>query len=104
MGPACSRAPARPTKPPICSPVQLIPFRATRRELRTVLVVAYATAFARQVRAPSPRAIRDAGPTSPNEMVENVGDTRSEFRHTSRLNLTPPIRKSNLSLYFSPTQ
>ena len=65
-----------------------------------MLVVAYATASVRQVRFPSLRAIRDAGPTSPDKMVENVGDTRSEFRHTSRLNLTPSIRKSNLSLYF----
>ena len=30
---------------------------------------------------PSLRASRDAGPTSPNEMVENVGDARSEPWH-----------------------
>ena len=47
-----------------------------------MLVVAYATASARQVRFPSLRAIRDAGPTSPTELVENVGDIRSESRHT----------------------
>lgn len=48
-----------------------------------MLVVAYATASARQVRFPSLRAMRDAGPTSPTEMVENVGDIRSESWHTS---------------------
>ena len=42
-----------------------------RTELRTVLVVAYATAAARQVRFPILRASRDAGPTSPNELLEN---------------------------------
>jgi len=48
-----------------------------------VLVVAHATASAQQVRFPSLRTIRDAGHTSPNEMVENVGDIRSEPWHTS---------------------
>jgi hypothetical protein len=47
-----------------------------------VLVVAYATASAQQVRFPSLRAIRDAGPTSPTEMVESVGDIRPEPWHT----------------------
>ena len=56
-------------------------------ELRTVLVVAYATAPARQVRFPSLRASRDAGPTSPHEMVGKVGDIRSEPWHTSLIEL-----------------
>jgi hypothetical protein len=43
-----------------------------------VLVVAYATAADQPVRFPSLRAIRDVGPTSPHEMVESVGDIRSE--------------------------
>ncbi len=47
-----------------------------------MLVVAYAIAAVRQVRFPSLRASRDEGPTSPNEMVENVGDARSEPWHT----------------------
>ena len=36
-----------------------------------MLAVAYATASARQVRFPVLCASRDAGPTSPNELLEN---------------------------------
>jgi len=50
-----------------------------------VLVVAYATAAARQVRFPILRVSCDAGPTSLNEMVENIGDIRSEPWDTSRM-------------------
>ena len=64
-----------------------------------MLVVAYATASARQVRVPSLRAIRDAGPTSPHEMVENVGDIRSEPRHTFLMKFDFARVKSSLSLY-----
>ena len=42
-------------------------------------------ASAQQVRFPSPRTIRDAGPTSPTELVENVGDICSEPWHISRM-------------------
>jgi hypothetical protein len=52
-----------------------------------VLVVAYATASARQVWFPSLRAIRDAGPISPHEMVETVGDICSESRRTSLIEI-----------------
>jgi len=34
------------------------------------------------VRFPSLRAMRDAGPTSPHERVENIGSVRSEPWHT----------------------
>lgn len=47
-----------------------------------MLVVANATASARQVRFPILCAIRDAGPTSPHDMVENIGSVCSEPWHT----------------------
>ena len=48
-----------------------------------MLVVAYTTASVREVRFPSLRTIRGTDPTSPNEMVENIGDIRSEPRPTT---------------------
>jgi hypothetical protein len=67
-----------------------------------VLVVAYATAAARQVRFPILRAIRDAGPTSPHEMVENIGDIGLSIGTPPGLNWTVLLRKSSLSLYSFP--
>ena len=69
-----------------------------------MLVVAYATASARQVRFPSLRAMRNAGPTSPHERVENIGSVRSESRYTFMIDLNQLMRKSSLTPVFVPSK
>src|SRR4051812_20427262 len=80
-------------------------FRSKNRNTRLVepaLVVAYATASARQVRVHESPCHAHPGPTSPTEQVENVGDIWSEPWHIFRMecdSASQPIEERRASAF-----